>query len=103
MLKTRLTSHAVQGQPRPLCGLSCECLADFYREEFRKHHECLMRQREYYSEMAVSQAEEALARILSQLDQLCRRDDACQVVGALLRKFETVTKLSLWTEPKQLH
>jgi hypothetical protein len=103
MLKTRLTSPAVQGQPPTLHSLPCGCLADFYREEFRKHHECLLRQREYYSELAVAQAEEALTRILAQLDQLCQRDDACRVVGELLRKFDMVTKLSLWTEPQQLH
>ena len=101
--KSRLTR--VDGLPRsgPFCGPSCECLADFFREEVRKHHLCLERQREYYSENAIAQAEEALRRIMSQLDQLCRRDDACQVMGELLRKIDIVTKLSAWTEPSQLH
>ena len=106
-LKTRLTSAAFPGQSHPSYGLSalstCECLADFYREEFREHHECLMRQREYYSELAMSQAEEALTRILSELDKLCQRDDACKVVGELLRQFDMVTKLSAWSEPTRLH
>ena len=106
-LKTRLTSAVFPGQLRPAYGISalapCSCLADFYREEFRKHHECLLRQREYYSELAMSQAEDALTRILSELDKLCQRDDACKVVGELLRQFDMVTKLSAWSEPTRLH
>ncbi len=85
----------------PLC--TCTCRTEFYRQEFQKHHECLERQREYYSEGAIAQAEDGLARILSQLDQLCQRDDACEVMGQLLRKLDVVTKLSAWTEPEQLH
>jgi hypothetical protein len=102
-LKSRLTSVDAPGLPRPLTGASCQCLAEFYREEFRKHHQCLERQREYYSEGAIAQAEEALTRILQQLEQLCQREDACELVGQLLRQFDVVTKLSAWTEPRQLH
>ena len=102
-LKTRLTHVDAPSQLRPFCGPSCACLADFFREEFLKHHQCLERQREYYSEVAILQAEEALARIMGQLDQLCQRDDACQVMGELLRKFDLVTKLSAWTDSGQLH
>jgi hypothetical protein len=101
-LKSRLSTPGFSGPP-PAYGVSCNCLADFYREEFRKHHECLVRQREYYSELAMSQAEEALTRIVAQLDQLCQRSDACKVVGELLRQFDMVTKLSAWTEPQHLH
>jgi hypothetical protein len=102
-LKSRQTSVDTPGHPRPIFGASCQCLAEFYREEFRKHHQCLERQREYYSEMAIAQAEEALTRILERLEQLCQRDDACEVVGQLLRQFDLVTKLSVWTEPEKLH
>ena len=78
-------------------------MVEFFREEFRKHHQCLERQREYYSEVAITQAEEALARILQQMEELCQREDACELVGQLLRQFDVVTKLSAWTEPRQLH
>ena len=102
--KFSLTTPDVTGSAAPFCGSSsCQCLADFFREEFLKHHACLERQREYYSDVAISQAEQALARILAQLEELCQRDDACQMVGELLRKFDLVTKLSMWTEPGQLH
>ena len=101
-LKSRLTAADVLGHP-PLYTSSCQCLADFFREEFLKHHACLERQREYYSEVAITQAEDALTSIMGQLDQLCQRDDACQMMTALLRKFDLVTKLSAWTEPDQLH
>jgi hypothetical protein len=102
-LKTSLTTSRVPGPAAQFCGPSCQCLADFYREEFLKHHACLERQREYYSDVAISQAEEALARIMAQLEELCERDDACQMVGELLRKFDLVTKLSMWTDAGQLH
>ena len=102
-LKSRLPAAEAFGYQNPFCTSSCRCLADFFREEFLKHHACLDRQREYYSEVAIAQVEDALASIMSQLDQLCQRDDACQMMTTLLRKFDLVTKLSAWTEPDQLH
>ena len=77
--------------------------ADFYRQEFIKHRECLARQREYFSELAISTADQALARILNDLEQLCACDNADQVIAGLLRKFNAVTGLSAWSDPKQLH
>ena len=77
--------------------------ADFYRQEFMKHRECLARQREYFSELAINNADQALARVLNDLEQLCACDNADQLIGALLRQFNAVTGLSAWTEPKQLH
>ena len=70
-------------------------LTDFYREEFLKHRECLARQREYYSERAITNADEAIARILNQLEHLCAKEDAQQVMSQLLRMFDLVTGLSL--------
>jgi hypothetical protein len=78
-------------------------MAEFFREELLKHHQCLERQREYYSEGAIAQAENALARLMAQVDQVCQREDACQMMGELLRKIDLVTKLSAWTEPRHLH
>jgi hypothetical protein len=104
MIETSRLMHANEpDHPRVLCGPACECLRDFFREEFLKHHRCLERQREYYSEVAITQAEEALARIMARLEQLCQREDASEVMGQLLRQFDVVTKLSAWTEPGQLH
>ena len=77
--------------------------ADFYREEFLKHRECLAQQREYYSERAISDADLAIARVLNQLERLCAKDDADQVMSILLRKFDVVTGLSGWSDPTQLH
>lgn len=76
---------------------------DFYREEFIRHRECLARQREYFSERAISDADQALARVLGQLEQLCAKDDAGTLMGQLLRQFNAVTGLSGWSDPKQLH
>jgi hypothetical protein len=78
-------------------------LTDFYREEFLKHQRCLERQREYYSDGAISSVEGALTRIISQLENLSKKDNADQVVSRLLRKFNVVTGLSSWSDPKNVH
>ena len=78
-------------------------LTDFYREEFLKHWRCLEQQREYYSDSAITSVEEALTRIISQLEQLSAKQDADVVVSNLLRKFNVVTGLSRWTDPKNVH
>jgi len=82
---------------------SAPVLADFYRAEFLKHRECLALQREYYSERAITDADGAIARVLSELEHLCAKDDAPQVMSTLLRKFDIVTGLSGWADPKNYH
>jgi hypothetical protein len=82
---------------------SVPVLSDFYRMEFIRHRECLARQREYFSERAITDADEALARVLGKLEQLCEQDGADQLIGKLLRQFNAVTGLSGWSDPKQLH
>ncbi len=76
---------------------------EFYREEFAKHRRCLQQQRQYYSESAITGVEAALSRIMSHLDQLCTRENADQVVSSLLKKFDVVTGLSAWSDPKHTH
>ena len=78
-------------------------ITNFYREEFIKHRQVLHQQREYYSERAITDVEAALTRTLSQLEQLCSRDNADKVVSDLLRKFDVVTNLSAWSDPKKAH
>ena len=101
--KNRLTSVDAEMRARPLSGPTFACLADFFREEFLKHHHCLEQQREYFSDTAIAEAESALSRAMAQIDGLCQRDDACEVIGRLLRQIDAVTKLSAWTEPETLH
>jgi hypothetical protein len=76
---------------------------DFYREELIRHQCCLRRQREYYSEPAYRSAEQALARLLTRLDQVCRSADAAQVMGHLLRQFDIVTNLSAWSDSTKVN
>ena len=78
-------------------------IIEFYREEFVKHHRCLQQQRPYYSESAITDVEAAIANILSQLEQLSTQDDAAQLVSSLLNKFDVVTGLSAWSDPKHSH
>jgi hypothetical protein len=76
---------------------------DFYRAEFTRHRQCLAAQREYFSERAITDADAALARVINQLEQLCAKDDADQLIAGLLRKFNAVTGLSGWSDPSQFH
>jgi hypothetical protein len=78
-------------------------LSNFYREEFVRCQHCLERQREYYPERAVKDVEQALTRVMSQLDRLCTSGNADQVVSSLLRKFDVLTRLSSWSDPRQVH
>ncbi len=78
-------------------------IIEFYREEFVRHHRCLQRHRPYYSESAITDVETALTRVLEQLDQLCTKDNADQLVGSLLKKFDVVTGLSAWSDPRRTH
>ena len=78
-------------------------LTEFYREEFLKHHRCLQQHRPYFSEGAITDVEAALVKIMGQLEQLCSKDNAEQVVSSLLKKFDVVTGLSSWTDPKHSH
>lgn len=78
-------------------------ITEFYREEFVKHRRCLQEQRPYYSESAIIGVEAALARILAELEQLSAKDNAPQLVSSLLKKFDVVTGLSTWSDPKHTH
>ena len=89
--------------PDRLSSAAATLPSDFYREEFLRHRACLAAQREYFSERAISDADQALTRVLGQLDKLCAKDDAEQLIGKLLRQFNAVTGLSGWSDPKKLH
>lgn len=78
-------------------------LTEFYREEFLKHRRCLQQHRPYYSETAITDVETALTRIIGQLEQLCTQANADELVSSLLKKFDGVTGLSAWSDPKQTH
>ena len=78
-------------------------VTEFYREEFLKHQRCLQQQRPYYSEGAITDVEDALTRIMSEIDQLATSENANQVVSSLLRKFDVVTRLSAWSDPRHTH
>jgi hypothetical protein len=78
-------------------------VTEFYREEFLKHHRCLQQQRPYYSETAITDVEEALTKIFSELEHLSTQEDAPQLVASLLKKFDIVTGLSAWSDPKRTH
>jgi hypothetical protein len=40
---------------------------------------------------------------MGQLEHLCTQDNAHELVSALLKKFDVVTGLSNWSDPKHSH
>lgn len=100
----RLSRFLTDSRPqRPQYDLVFHSRSNFYREEFVKCQRCLEQQREYYSERAISDVEQALTRVMSQLDRLCTKADADKVVSRLLRQFDIVTGLSGWSDPRHVH
>jgi len=77
---------------RPISAL--QPITEFYRQEFAKHHRCLQQQRSYFSESAITDVEAVLSRIMGDLEQLCAKDNAHEVVSGLLKQIDTVTGLS---------
>lgn len=88
---------------RPPCEPVIHSLSNFYREEFVKRQQRLEAQREFYSERAIDDVEQALVKVIAQLDRLCTKENADEVVGNLLRQFDVVTGLSAWTDPRQVN
>jgi hypothetical protein len=83
--------------------LGVSTLTDFYREEFIKHHKCLQAQREYFSAQAIENAENALLKIIADLDRLSEQTNAEDIVARLLKEFDIVTGLSGLSESDKLH
>lgn len=100
MSRTRFRSAiAPDSAPSPAAG----SLLDFYREELLRHQACLEAQREYYSDLAILEAEAAIARVLTHLEGLIPSRDGCARLESLLRTFDQVTGLSGRTDPSRLH
>ena len=76
---------------------------NFYREELAKHRRCLEQHREYYSDKVIGDVEAALARLMSEVDSLCARENGDQLVSRLLREIDVVTRLSVWSDQKNSH
>ena len=88
---------------RPPCEPVIHSVSNFYREEFVKRQQRLEAQREFYSERAIHDVEQALVKVIAQLDRLCSVENADEVVGKLLRQFDVVTGLSAWTDPRHIN
>jgi len=88
---------------RPPCDAVVPSLSNFYREEFLKCQRCLEQQREYYSERTITDVEQALRKVLNQLDHLCTTSDADQVFSRLLNQFNIVTGPQGWTDPRHIN
>jgi hypothetical protein len=78
-------------------------IIEFYRAEFLRHRRCLLQQRPYYSESAITDVEAAITKIIAQLEHLSTQEDAPQLVSSLLKQFDVVTGLSAWSDPRRTH
>ncbi len=90
-------------EPPPAGAFPVFSRTDFYRAEILRHRECLARQREYYSERAITCVDAALTRLMGRIDQLSTREDAEQYLSCLLRKINVVTGLSYWIDTTMFH
>jgi hypothetical protein len=101
--RNRLSRFLADSRPHREPVFHSVSVSNFYREEFLKCQQCLEQQREFYSERAISDVEQALVKVMAQLDRLCSKADADQVVSRLLRQFDVLTGLSAWTDPRQIN
>lgn len=86
---------------RPISAL--HPITEFYRQEFARHQSCLQQQRPYFSETAITDLEAALGRIMSDLERLCSKDDAPEVVSGLLKRIDIATGLSFSSNSRRHH
>lgn len=100
---SRFSRHATRWPLPASCFPPRSTRADFYREEFLRHKKCLETQREYFSAQAIHDVEHALQNILSRLDSLCHSQDCDEVMSTLLKKFDLVTRLSVWDDRRRTH
>jgi hypothetical protein len=91
--------HRVVTGQWPSSALQQDVHVAFYREELMRHQRCLRYQREYYSDGAYTSAEQALVRLIANLDRVCRCKNADRLMGNLLKQFDVVTNLSAWSSP----
>ena len=68
--------------------------SDFYREELRKHWQCLDQQREHYSLKTMTDVDAALRKLMKHVDLLCAHEHGDEVVSRLLRQIDGLTRLS---------
>jgi hypothetical protein len=101
--RNRSSRFLTDSRPQNDSHQLCYSLTSFYREEFIKCQRCLDAQREFYSERAISEVERALTKVMAELDRICTKSDANQVVGHLLRQFDVIAGLSAWSDPKHVH
>jgi hypothetical protein len=99
--RNRVSRFLADSRPQP--DPAIHSLSNFYREECIKCQRCLDAQREFYSERVISEVERALTKVMAQLDHLCATAEADRVVSRLLQQFDTVTRLSVWSDPRQIH
>lgn len=71
-----------------------QAIIDFYRDEFKKHYQQLLKKRHIYSKKTFNEINEALSRLIASIDQIYNLDNFEELASELLKKIDVVTQLS---------
>lgn len=77
--------------------------SDFYREELRRHWQCLDQQREHYSHKTMTDVDAALRKLMRHLERLSAGERGDEVVSRLLQQIDGVTRLSASADRRRTH
>ena len=76
-------------------------IADFYRVEFQKHRARLSERRRLYGESTYKQVDDALGRLLAEIDLVVGLENFEDLAGQLLAKIDSITHLSSRRTPSR--
>ena len=68
-------------------------IANFYRVEFQRHRYRLNQHKNRYGEATFKEVDEALGRLLGELDHIVRLNNFEELAGQLLAKIDSITHL----------
>jgi len=69
-------------------------ISAFYREEFVRHRSRLETQRSFFSEDTISEIEDALDKIIEEIDRISQVENFNELASHLLHRIDAVTTLS---------
>jgi len=70
-----------------------QAIIDFYRDEFKKHYQQLIKQKHIYSKKTFHEINDALSRLIASIDQIYNLDNFEELASELLKKIDVVTQL----------
>jgi len=71
-----------------------QAIIDFYRDEFKKHYKQLIKHKSSYSNKTYIEINQALSRLIANIEQIYQLENFEQLASELLKKIDIVTQLS---------